>query len=103
MAHYRLFFIGPDDHIVRAQVVDCATDGDAIAAARVLCKGHSSIEVWEHARKVERVHGDVQADAQAACIAPSSPPYVGWAASDIAAGLSRRGAGGASGGNRPVG
>jgi hypothetical protein len=73
MAHYRLFFIGPDDHIVRAQVVDCATDSDAIAAARVLCKDHSSVEVWEHARKVERVHGDVRTDGQAAWTAPSPP------------------------------
>jgi hypothetical protein len=73
MANYRLFFIGPDDHIVRAQIVTCTTDSDAIAAARARCTGHSAIEVWDGARKVERVCGDVRMEDQAARITPSGP------------------------------
>jgi hypothetical protein len=61
MANYRLFLIGRDDHIVKAEVVDCPTDGDAIAAARVACKEHPAVEVWEQARKVQRVGTDTAA------------------------------------------
>jgi hypothetical protein len=62
MANYRLFFIGRDDHIVKAEVVDCPTDGDAIAAARAACREHPAVEVWEQARWVERVAADAAAD-----------------------------------------
>jgi hypothetical protein len=55
MASYRLFFFGRDNHIVKAEVVDCPTDDDAIAAARAVCGEHPAVEVWELARRVERV------------------------------------------------
>jgi len=71
MAHYRLFFMGPDDHIVRAQVVECATDGEAVAVARASCSGHSAIEVWERARKVERVPGDGRVADRQTVVQPS--------------------------------
>jgi hypothetical protein len=58
MANYRLFFIGHDDHIIKAKVVDCPTDGDAVALARAACAEHPAIEIWEGARKVDRVDAD---------------------------------------------
>ena len=61
MAHYRFFFLGNDDHIVRADVVDCSTDDDAVAAARVASGDHRAVEVWELARRVERVDAVIAA------------------------------------------
>jgi hypothetical protein len=55
MASYRLFFIGPDDHIVKAEVIDCSTDTEAVAVAVASCREHPAIEVWDRARRVERV------------------------------------------------
>jgi hypothetical protein len=59
MANYRLYFIGADDHIVKAEVIDCPTDDDAIAAARVVCAEHPAVEVWERARRVQRVDASI--------------------------------------------
>jgi hypothetical protein len=61
MASYRLFFIGRDDHFVKSEVVDCPTDDDAIAAARAACGEHPAVEVWELARRVERVSALIKA------------------------------------------
>jgi hypothetical protein len=61
VATYRLFFIGRDDHIVKAEVVDCPTDGDAVAIARVACAEYPAVEVWEWTRRVERVDADITA------------------------------------------
>jgi hypothetical protein len=61
MASYRLFFIGRDDHIVKAEVVDCPTDDEAVAAARAMCGEHPAVEVWELARRVERVSAHINA------------------------------------------
>jgi hypothetical protein len=55
MASYRLFFVGPDDHIVKAEVIDCPTDTEAVAVARASCIEHPAVEVWEFARRVGRV------------------------------------------------
>jgi hypothetical protein len=61
MANYRLFFIGLDDHIMKAEVVDCPTDSDAVAIARASCAEHPAVEIWEGARKVDRVDADTTA------------------------------------------
>ena len=61
MASYRLFFIGRDDHIVKAEVVDCPTDDEAVAAARAMCGEHPAVEVWELARRVEHVSAHISA------------------------------------------
>jgi hypothetical protein len=55
MASYRLFFLGRDDRIVKAEVVECSADDEAVAAARAVCGEHPAVEVWELARRVERV------------------------------------------------
>ncbi len=65
MANYRLFFFGRDDHIVRAKIVDCPNDADAISVARAACAKHPAVEVWELARKVERVEADTAAGSAA--------------------------------------
>ena len=62
LTSYRLFFIGWDQHIVKADVVNCSTDDDALAAARRSCRNHRAVEVWELARRVGRV--DARAEAQ---------------------------------------
>jgi hypothetical protein len=61
MASYRLFFIGRDNHIVKAEVVDCPTDDDAIAVARTACGKHPAVEVWHLARRVERIDASLAA------------------------------------------
>jgi hypothetical protein len=43
---------------MKAEVVDCATDGGAVALARAACAEHPAVEVWEGARKVDRVDAD---------------------------------------------
>jgi hypothetical protein len=58
MANYRLYFIGADDHIVKAEVIDCPTDDDAVAVARASSAEHSAVEIWELARKVKRLCAD---------------------------------------------
>jgi hypothetical protein len=61
MASYRLFFVGRDNHFVKAEIVDCPTDEDAIAAARAASGEHPAIEVWELGRRVERVDAGIAA------------------------------------------
>ncbi len=55
MPNYRLFFIGQDEHIIRAEVADCPSDGDAVAVARVSCQDYRAVEVWDLTRQVKRV------------------------------------------------
>jgi hypothetical protein len=62
VASYRLFFIGRNDRFVKAEVVDCETDSDAISIARAACGEHPAVEVWERERKVGRVDADTAAD-----------------------------------------
>jgi hypothetical protein len=65
MAHYRLYFIGRDDHFMKAEVIECLTDGDALALARAACAEHPAIEIWEGARRVDRVDADTTAASDA--------------------------------------
>jgi len=55
MPSYRLFFIGQSEHIVQGSVVDCSTDEEAIAAARLSCGDYHAVEVWELRRRVKLV------------------------------------------------
>ena len=55
MATYRVFVLGSDDHIIRAEVIDCPTDDDAMTLAPSLGGDHKAVEVWELARCVGRV------------------------------------------------
>ena len=65
MASYRLFFIGHDKHIINAEVVECSTDEDAVAAARLYCRDYRAVEVWDLARYVESVDAPMNACAEA--------------------------------------
>lgn len=51
MPEYRLFFHGADGHFMRAETIDVADDGAAMAKAREIDHAHC-IEIWEGARKV---------------------------------------------------
>ena len=55
MATYRVFVFGSDDHIVRADVIDCQTDREALSVAPSIGGDHKAVEVWELARRVGRV------------------------------------------------
>jgi hypothetical protein len=63
MATYRVFVFGSDDHIVRAEVIDCPTDDDAMNLAPGLGGDHKAVEVWEFARCVGRADLRQFADA----------------------------------------
>jgi hypothetical protein len=63
MAIYRVFVLGGDDHIIRAEVIDCPTDEDAMTLAPSLSGDHKAVEVWELARCVGRVDLRQFADA----------------------------------------
>jgi hypothetical protein len=55
MSLYRLFWIGSDDHIQRADAVDCASDRDACAVAKERMGGFPAVEVWHLATRVARI------------------------------------------------
>ncbi len=61
MSSYRLFCFGNDQHIVRARVVDCSDDPEAIAVARALCGDYRAVEVWQLARYVQRLDWEIDA------------------------------------------
>jgi hypothetical protein len=63
MAYYRVFFIRWDTHIARAEVIDCSTDEDALAKARLLCVDHPAVEVWELGRLIGRVDAVTMPDS----------------------------------------
>jgi len=54
MAHYRFYFLTPDDHIASASDHEFANDADAFAAALTLMQGQS-IEAWQSTRVAFRV------------------------------------------------
>jgi hypothetical protein len=66
--HYRIYLLGPDDHIRRAHDVDCATDAAAFAEIAPLIGSLPAAEVWCGNRRVG-VWGSVE---------KHSPPS-GWA------------------------
>ena len=49
------FVFGSDDHIVRADVIDCQTDREALSVAPSIGGDHKAVEVWELVRCVGRV------------------------------------------------
>jgi hypothetical protein len=51
MLSYRLYFLGPEGHIVRAVEFECASDEDALNAVEQHADGRS-MELWQQARKV---------------------------------------------------
>ena len=48
---YRVFFLDFTGHIVRADVLDCRDDGEAIDKAHQIADG-CSVELWDRARRV---------------------------------------------------
>jgi len=57
MIAYRCYLLGEDGHIQNSDVIECATDADALAEAeRLLATVEcAAIEVWDKARRVGAV------------------------------------------------
>jgi hypothetical protein len=68
MATYRIFMLGSDDHIIRADIVDCSTDDEAMTLAPGFGGTHKAVEVWELARRVGRVELLHHSEAEQACL-----------------------------------
>jgi hypothetical protein len=66
MAIYRVFMLGNDEHIVRATVMYCSTDEEAISRAPGFGGDHKAVEVWELGRRIGRVDLGGIADAEQA-------------------------------------
>ena len=64
MATYRVFMLGKDDHIIASRVIDCSSDGEAMARAPDFDGIHKAVEVWELARRVGRIDLRQTADAE---------------------------------------
>ena len=54
MSEYRVYAIGPDGHIFKAEPMICEGDEEAIAQAQALVAEHT-IEVWSGDRFVVRL------------------------------------------------
>ena len=52
--HYRIYQLGPDDHIRRGHDVHCSTDAEAFAEIAHLIGSFPAAEVWCGARRVGR-------------------------------------------------
>src|SRR6185312_9198641 len=54
MTMYRCYFLGGDSKIKSAEVIECATDADALEAAKqkIATSDYPTIEVWNRARRV---------------------------------------------------
>jgi hypothetical protein len=73
MTVYRCYFVGEDDKIKGAEVIECSTDAAALQEAerRLAASKHPMIEVWDKARRVGTVghpkaHAGMTAPGQAA-------------------------------------
>jgi hypothetical protein len=55
MPEYRVYTIGPDGHISKADPMTCDNDEEAISQARVIVAEHHPIEIWSGDRFVIRL------------------------------------------------
>lgn len=56
MADYRIFFLGPDGHIVGVDIVHCQSDFEAMAVAGTAGRSDGAAEIWQNARMVGRIN-----------------------------------------------
>ena len=49
---FRMYWIGPDEHIKAAQNFECASDAEAKAEALEIIGDYPAIEIWEGIRFV---------------------------------------------------
>lgn len=54
MPHYRLYHLGPDNHIRQAESLECEDDGAAVEAARAR-QEDQALELWQDTRVVARL------------------------------------------------
>ena len=55
MPGYRIYYLGFDSYLIGAESITCASDADAVAAARQTLRTYAAVEVWDGDRKVERL------------------------------------------------
>ena len=55
MPEYRIYFVGQDDHFHGAQIIECASDDEAVASALDHIGEFPAVEVWCGAKAVGRV------------------------------------------------
>lgn len=58
MAHYRIYFLKPNNRIGRAANVGCETDEIAVTAAVAMRQNGSAVEIWQGARFVCELPAD---------------------------------------------
>lgn len=51
---YRVFHLNEEDRIARAEVIEAASDADAVARGQTLAQGHA-VELWDRGRFVARI------------------------------------------------
>lgn len=62
---YRCFFLGEDDHIKAAEIIEADAIGEAIHKALVMLRErpeHRTVELWEGERKLYRADEPVRSD-----------------------------------------
>ena len=81
MTIYRCYFVGRDDKIKSAEVIECPTDAAALEEAeqKLASSEHPVIEVWDKARRVGTVghlkdHPGIAAQGRGASMEPAVGP-----------------------------
>jgi hypothetical protein len=62
---YRCFFLGEDDHIKAAEIIQVDVIGEAVHKALVMLRErpeHRTVELWEGERKLYRADEPVRSD-----------------------------------------
>lgn len=54
MSGYRLYFLDEEDHIIRANELECSSDEEAIVTAEQ-CRDGRDVELWQKARFIKKI------------------------------------------------
>ena len=55
MPDYHFYILDRENHLIRAELVSCPSDDDALAAAAELVNDQHGVEVWERVRLVGKL------------------------------------------------
>lgn len=55
MADYRIFLLGPDEHIIGVDIVRCESDIEAMAEGSAAGRLNGGVEIWQNTRMVGRL------------------------------------------------
>jgi hypothetical protein len=59
MVYYRMYWLDQDNHIASHKELDAASDAECLAHAQTLLNPGETAEVWQRARYVGLINGDV--------------------------------------------